>query len=141
RTVRRTVRGRGGAAGLRSRLSQRSDTVVHSALRRVSGGPRRRLCQRGRRQKIETETDRSADSKPHRPPAFASGVPSSLESLRGVGRRRRSMLKLRAVKSETPAVPDGLTTPFDRIGGEEAVRALAERFYDVMEAEEPELTG
>lgn len=30
-------------------------------------------------------------------------------------------------------------TPFHRLGGETAVRALAERFYDVMDAEEPEL--
>lgn len=30
-------------------------------------------------------------------------------------------------------------TPFDRIGGEERVRALAEAFYDDMDAHEPEL--
>lgn len=31
-------------------------------------------------------------------------------------------------------------TPFHLLGGEEQVRALAERFYDVMERTEPELT-
>jgi hemoglobin len=30
-------------------------------------------------------------------------------------------------------------TPYDRIGGEAAVLALAERFYDAMDAHEPEL--
>jgi len=30
-------------------------------------------------------------------------------------------------------------TPYDRIGGERAVRALAERFYDAMDEHEPEL--
>jgi hemoglobin len=29
--------------------------------------------------------------------------------------------------------------PFDRVGGEDAVRRLAARFYDHMDAEEPEL--
>jgi len=30
-------------------------------------------------------------------------------------------------------------TPYDRIGGAQAVRALAERFYDAMDEHEPEL--
>jgi hemoglobin len=30
-------------------------------------------------------------------------------------------------------------TPFDRLGGETAVRALVERFYDAMDQSEPEL--
>ncbi|RYZ06438.1 MAG: cyanoglobin [Myxococcales bacterium] len=33
------------------------------------------------------------------------------------------------------------STPFDRIGGEGPVRALAERFYDAMDALEPELAA
>ncbi|RKH61785.1 group II truncated hemoglobin [Corallococcus llansteffanensis] len=36
-------------------------------------------------------------------------------------------------------VPTLEDTPFTRLGGEEAVRALAEAFYDVMDAEEPAL--
>jgi hemoglobin len=36
-------------------------------------------------------------------------------------------------------IPSEADTPFDRLGGEDAVRAIAERFYDVMEAEEPDL--
>lgn len=36
-------------------------------------------------------------------------------------------------------VPTLDDTPFTRLGGEEAVRALAEAFYDVMDAEEPAL--
>lgn len=35
--------------------------------------------------------------------------------------------------------PSPTDTPFLRIGGAEAVRALAERFYDEMEAHEPRL--
>ncbi|MFN7147792.1 MAG: group II truncated hemoglobin [Myxococcota bacterium] len=34
-----------------------------------------------------------------------------------------------------------IKTPYERLGGEQAVRALAERFYDVMERDEPELTA
>jgi len=32
-------------------------------------------------------------------------------------------------------------TPFDRVGGEAPVRALVERFYDAMDALEPELAA
>lgn len=32
-------------------------------------------------------------------------------------------------------------TPFERIGGEANVRALAERFYDAMDEQEPELAA
>jgi hemoglobin len=32
-------------------------------------------------------------------------------------------------------------TPFERIGGESEVRALVERFYDAMDATEPELAA
>ncbi len=32
-------------------------------------------------------------------------------------------------------------TPFERLGGEANVRALAERFYDAMDAHEPELAA
>ena len=35
--------------------------------------------------------------------------------------------------------PDENDSPFARIGGEEAVRALAEAFYDAMDAHEPAL--
>lgn len=35
--------------------------------------------------------------------------------------------------------PNENDTPFDRLGGEEPVRRLASRFYDHMDAEEPEL--
>lgn len=34
---------------------------------------------------------------------------------------------------------EGETTPFELLGGEAAVRALVERFYDVMDEREPEL--
>lgn len=34
-----------------------------------------------------------------------------------------------------------LDTPYDMAGGRERVLALAERFYDVMERDEPELTA
>ena len=33
-----------------------------------------------------------------------------------------------------------MTTPFEMLGGEERVRALVERFYDLMGEREPELT-
>ena len=36
----------------------------------------------------------------------------------------------------TPTIDD---QPFDRLGGETTVRAIANRFYDIMDAEEPEL--
>lgn len=36
-------------------------------------------------------------------------------------------------------VPDPGATPYDLIGGEAAVRALVERFYDAMDEHEPEL--
>jgi len=36
--------------------------------------------------------------------------------------------------------PTELDSPFVRLGGEEAVRRLAESFYDQMQATEPELT-
>lgn len=32
-------------------------------------------------------------------------------------------------------------TPYERLGGEAAVRALVERFYDAMDAQEPELAA
>lgn len=35
--------------------------------------------------------------------------------------------------------PTETDTPFDRVGGEDAVRALAEAFYDAMDADEPAL--
>jgi hemoglobin len=38
--------------------------------------------------------------------------------------------------------PSGASpTPFERMGGEVPVRALAERFYDAMDAHEPELAA
>lgn len=39
----------------------------------------------------------------------------------------------------SPEVRQQGETPFERLGGEAAVLALAERFYDVMDAKEPEL--
>lgn len=36
---------------------------------------------------------------------------------------------------------DALPSPYDAIGGREPVLALAERFYDIMEKTEPELTA
>jgi hemoglobin len=38
-------------------------------------------------------------------------------------------------------VPTEEDTPYDRLGGRAAVLALAERFYDAMEATEPALTA
>jgi hemoglobin len=40
-----------------------------------------------------------------------------------------------------PFVPSSADTPYDRLGGEAAVRALVERFYDAMTELEPELAG
>jgi hemoglobin len=42
--------------------------------------------------------------------------------------------------SETPNEVPPLT-PFERMGGEGPVRALAERFYDAMDAQEPALAA
>jgi hemoglobin len=36
---------------------------------------------------------------------------------------------------------DAKQTPFERLGGEANVRALAERFYDAMDEQEPELAA
>jgi hemoglobin len=38
-----------------------------------------------------------------------------------------------------PFVPSSADTPYDRLGGEVAVRAIAERFYDAMTELEPAL--
>lgn len=38
-----------------------------------------------------------------------------------------------------PFVPSPADTPFARLGGEQAVRAIVERFYDAMTELEPEL--
>jgi hemoglobin len=38
-----------------------------------------------------------------------------------------------------PFVPSSTDTPYDRLGGEAAVRAIVERFYDAMAELEPEL--
>jgi hemoglobin len=38
-----------------------------------------------------------------------------------------------------PFVPSPADTPYDRLGGEAAVRAIVERFYDAMTELEPEL--
>lgn len=38
-----------------------------------------------------------------------------------------------------PFVPSSVDTPYDRLGGEAAVRAIVERFYDAMSELEPEL--
>jgi hemoglobin len=37
--------------------------------------------------------------------------------------------------------PSELATPYDQLGGEAPVRSLVERFYDAMEAHEPELAA
>jgi hemoglobin len=37
--------------------------------------------------------------------------------------------------------PEGEVTPYQQVGGEPVVRALVERFYDAMEATEPELAA
>ena len=39
-----------------------------------------------------------------------------------------------------PYSPSPSDSPYDRIGGSDAVRALAEQFYDAMQRLEPELT-
>ncbi|HZU82895.1 MAG TPA: group II truncated hemoglobin [Polyangiaceae bacterium] len=38
-----------------------------------------------------------------------------------------------------PFVPSSVDTPYDRLGGEAAVRAIVDRFYDAMTELEPEL--
>jgi hemoglobin len=40
-----------------------------------------------------------------------------------------------------PSFPSAPDTPFDHLGGEVAVRALVERFYDAMERQEPALAA
>jgi hemoglobin len=40
-----------------------------------------------------------------------------------------------------PFLPDDSDTPYARLGGREAVLALAERFYDAMESAEPGLAA
>jgi hemoglobin len=43
--------------------------------------------------------------------------------------------------TEPPAKLDPQTSPYDLLGGRDAVLALAEAFYDAMEREESELTA
>jgi hemoglobin len=43
--------------------------------------------------------------------------------------------------SHVPPPKAAETTPFDAIGGEAPIRQLVERFYDEMEAHEPELAA
>jgi hemoglobin len=45
------------------------------------------------------------------------------------------------VTEGAPAKDDELFNPFEALGGEAAVRALVERFYDEMDAHEPELAA
>lgn len=47
--------------------------------------------------------------------------------------------QLKTPSTDDDWVPSLEDTPFQRIGGEEAVRALAEAFYDAMDADEPAL--
>ena len=37
--------------------------------------------------------------------------------------------------ASSPAAPDAAPTPFTRLGGEDGVRALVDRFYDLMDLE------
>lgn len=48
------------------------------------------------------------------------------------------MIRLRTSGTEA-WVPTAEDTPFQRVGGEEGIRTLVHRFYDLMEAEEPAL--
>ena len=40
-----------------------------------------------------------------------------------------------------PYAPSSLDTPFERLGGEQAVRAIVEHFYDAMSEREPALAA
>jgi hemoglobin len=45
-------------------------------------------------------------------------------------------LRINGKEAWTPTMED---TPYQRLGGTEAIKVLVEAFYDIMEAEEPEL--
>src|SRR4051794_10103266 len=72
--------------------------------------------------------------------AMISTTTNSGETARGMtcahlSAMRRGVMQLRA----GAWVPTETDTPYSRLGGREAVLALAESFYDAMDATEPEL--
>ncbi len=54
-------------------------------------------------------------------------------------RAPRARLRWRVYGARVSWVPSEHDTPFQRVGGEERVRALVEAFYDAMDAHEPDL--